>query len=1342
MASSSSSHQKSKESNAFSGIEPAGKRRKVSESLILYDVFINHRGPDVKGTLATQFYNSLEQLGIRAFLDSQEKELGNSFPSTIETAIRSAKVHIAIFSQRYAESPWCLAELVLMLESKAKIIPVFCEVEPWELRHIERGRYADAFINHEKKGRYLEKLKEWKEALQSLSFTAGEEYKSAADCHRIVEAVKKEVQKKTCLHVAEYPVGLDNLVEDFERRCLDERVKDFERRCLDERVKDFEDKCGLGEGKHNSKVVGIFGMGGSGKTTLAKELFNRKSEDYKRASFLFDVREKSVTGQLHSLQCKLLKDLFDDRDLSFTSTDEGTTYLKDRLQRSPLLSFLIVVDDIDHVEQLNALRVMDFLNKSGNSLVIVTTRDVGVLIAAGITVGYNLKGMGRDDGRKLFCWHAFDQPIPHSGYEKVVDSFVDVCGGLPLSLQVLGRHVHGRAHEYWELELIKVRKTLPRDVKQSLRVSFDALDWEEKQIFMDIACFFVEKPKSISTRVWEGSGWNARHALETLKDRCLVEETEIFRNLHVQGELVFIMHDHLRDLGREMAHELSPPHRLWRPQDLKSLESIDFKTILDKTNIRCFHSIFDKSMGSQVTFFLGQPVTCLETSASLLWLQLEGNSREQPCIPSWIPLQNLQSFKIIGGRLKTFWENRIQEPFHLKELLIFRAFVEEFPDLLGESDSLENGGKFSSVKIPMSGFEKLENNSENFVSKILINGNHFPNLESVNLHDLENLMQVDVTNLKTLKCLDITNCKKLRRLTGLSDLTNLELLNICQCRDLEFEYLCLGGMNSLERITIDRTVKVKYFELDDCQHLKTVRFGYETLVKLSIRDCPKLDKLPIFRCPIYLEMIMIDGCGKFKYLELDGCPNLKSVSGNFELKDLSINDCPKWLPSFAALSCLEQIEIKNCEGIQEIMLPTTLISLSVQSCRGLKRIEETDDATKLTKLYISRCPELELPNLARLKCLQRIQIDTCKKLQILHVEDCKKLEILNVEGCKKLEIKYCSKMKNITLPTGLNRLSVKGCRQLKRVLGSGNLTKLTLMNISKCPELERLPNLDTCEKLQILYVEDCRKLEILHVGDCEKLEIIEIKYCEMMKNIALPTGLNNLSLKGCRQLKRVAGSGDLTKLTWMDISDCPELQELPSLPRMSCLEVIAIDSCEKLQNMTGFEELHASKFMKLSYCNSAVTRNCVHKLMSVPSWGMDMIGRAVDGADSRLNENMFGDANIGADVGIEIVIQETCPEWSELSAVIVCYLVIVDSCTPVESINESLSEYLLYIREGEWIITMVACDDERYSFLQEIEDVLRWYRVMKKGLRIDLKKEEEWKSVHVLNTIVNWLHHS
>lgn len=160
-----------------------------------------------------------------------------------------------------------------------------------------------------------------------------------------------------------------------------------------------------GEGK--SKIVGIFVMGGVGKTTLSKEFFNQKRSEYSRSCFLFDVREASVKKDLPPLQMKLIKKLFDENDHPcFTSMKDGTSCLSNHFARRKNLR-----------DQLDALLFIDDLNKSGNSLVIVTSRDIGVLVNTGITVGYNMKGLDTDEAKELFCWHAFSQSYPSSGYE-------------------------------------------------------------------------------------------------------------------------------------------------------------------------------------------------------------------------------------------------------------------------------------------------------------------------------------------------------------------------------------------------------------------------------------------------------------------------------------------------------------------------------------------------------------------------------------------------------------------------------------------------------------------------------------------------------------------------------------------------------------------------------------------------------------------------------------------------------------------------------------------------------------------------------------------------------------
>ena len=251
------------------------------------------------------------------------------------------------------------------------------------------------------------------------------------------------------------------------------------------------------------------------------------------------------------MQTKLLKDLVHEKDPpKFQSIDEGTSCIRNRIGRGLLLRFLIVLDDIDHIDQLDALLVSDVL--PSHSYVIITTRDERVLIHGGIHIRYKMKAMNVYHSRELFCWHAFHQPYPANGYESLVRSFVEVCGGSPLSLKVLGGHVFGSNEKhYWELELDKVHTTLDRDIKHKLKISFDALESEEKHIFMDIACFFIGKEKCMAMRIWEASGWRAEHAIQTLKDKCLIEMVEC--QIHDQNDeeygdkLQFRMHDHLRD---------------------------------------------------------------------------------------------------------------------------------------------------------------------------------------------------------------------------------------------------------------------------------------------------------------------------------------------------------------------------------------------------------------------------------------------------------------------------------------------------------------------------------------------------------------------------------------------------------------------------------------------------------------------------------------------------------------------------------------------------------------------------------------------------------------------------
>nr|GEX84651.1 TMV resistance protein N-like [Tanacetum cinerariifolium] len=123
------------------------------------------------------------------------------------------------------------------------------------------------------------------------------------------------------------------------------------------------------------RMIGISGIGGGGKTTLAIAVFNKISTRFEGISFVENIREVSKMSGLQSLQKQVILDVSNGKDMVIHSVDHGKNMIMNILQGKKVL---IVLDDVDHNDQLVALISEPSWYKVG-SRIIITARNKQVL---------------------------------------------------------------------------------------------------------------------------------------------------------------------------------------------------------------------------------------------------------------------------------------------------------------------------------------------------------------------------------------------------------------------------------------------------------------------------------------------------------------------------------------------------------------------------------------------------------------------------------------------------------------------------------------------------------------------------------------------------------------------------------------------------------------------------------------------------------------------------------------------------------------------------------------------------------------------------------------------------
>ncbi|BAU02586.1 hypothetical protein VIGAN_11213900 [Vigna angularis var. angularis] len=189
----------------------------ITSSTFTYDVFISFRGEDTRYGFTGNLYKALRDKGIHTFIDDDKLERGEEITPALMKAIQESRIAITVLSENYASSSFCLDELEAILDCKNKgllVIPVFYKVDPSDVRH-QKGSYGEALTKHQKRFKdKKEKLQKWKMTLRQVADLSGYHFKDGIEYEykfigSIVEWVCSEIGRGCCLHVADYPVGLD-----------------------------------------------------------------------------------------------------------------------------------------------------------------------------------------------------------------------------------------------------------------------------------------------------------------------------------------------------------------------------------------------------------------------------------------------------------------------------------------------------------------------------------------------------------------------------------------------------------------------------------------------------------------------------------------------------------------------------------------------------------------------------------------------------------------------------------------------------------------------------------------------------------------------------------------------------------------------------------------------------------------------------------------------------------------------------------------------------------------------------------------------------------------------------
>ncbi|XP_057750201.1 disease resistance protein RUN1-like isoform X2 [Arachis stenosperma] len=604
--------------------------------------------------------------------------------------------------------------------TEPNLLPIFYDVTPSEVRK-QTGNYGKALAEHEERFKDNSNMvQQWRESLLQVANLSGWDIQNKQENGEIEKIVKRVRSKLGCNSLSvDGLVGMQSRVEQLEN------LIDF-------------------NSNNEVRVVGVSGMGGIGKSTLARVVYGRNLHKFGAHCFVDDISKVFRGGGLLSLQKQLVCQITNGEIQDIYNQIEAESLIKTMLRCQKAL---IVLDNADEVEQFENLGVTPDCLCPG-SRIVVTSRDQHVLNSFGLDEIYKVQLLNEDEAHQLFCEKAFNDNIIMScdeisrEYKKLTDLSLEYAQGLPLAIKVLGSYLRGRDISVWRSALDRLKDNPKKEIADVLQLSFDGLEPLEKEIFLDIACFFNHRVDGLVADMYY-RGLHPEIGISVLIDKSLI----------TFDEYCIKMHDLLQELGRRIVRQ-SAPNEPWKWSRIWSKE--DFQCIM---------------FGNTVT-------------DDVKAVQLEGSYEERNMTLRAETLSRMRRLEFLKIKNVSFSGSFNSISSELRYLELEEYPFTYFPSCCKISKLLKLVLQRINMKQLWDGTMCLDN------------------LKELDLSDSENLVKTpNLSQAPNLERLFLRGCRKLKHIhPSIGDLRKLVWLDLSDCTSLMSFPITVFGISSLKSV--------------------------------------------------------------------------------------------------------------------------------------------------------------------------------------------------------------------------------------------------------------------------------------------------------------------------------------------------------------------------------------------------------------------------------------------------------------------------------------------------------------------------------------------------------------